>query len=128
MKKILVLVGLLLVVGASSGLYHLREVSAQSAVGSSFRYESGMFATNAGDGISVNVENLGSSNHTYRVIVSEAPGSASPILVLDTGTLTLLANQQTHVDYVVLPPGDNYVVEVTTDTDKINICIRVPYS
>jgi hypothetical protein len=92
---------------------------AQSLTSHNIRYQRGMFILLTDDFLKINLANLDSSSHTYRVIVYGTVGGSSLSSISDSGSLTVSAGSGTHYDYPVTSGGNDYSVEITVDSDKV---------
>lgn len=102
-------------------------VKAQSLTSQSIRYESGLFWATASDGIAGYVVNYDSSSHNYRVIISYYNGGTTPTTLVDTGTTSVAGGATRAVGGYTVPGGvtDNFLVEITVDSDRVVPTISV---
>lgn len=118
-KKMLVLLASLLVV---AGLF---KIQAQTLTSRNIRYESSAIWVQNADDIKANLQNQDSVSHNYRVVMYSL-STGSFVSVSDTGTLSISSGQALHSDYVSSTTSPNdYAVEITTDSEKVNISLYI---
>jgi hypothetical protein len=109
-----------------SGFVYLHQGEARPA-SSSFQYESGLFLLNPSDYLKVNLANVDTIAHSYRVVVFGTTNGAPLNTVLDTGTLAIPAGQGMKAEYFVPSTvgGNDYGVEITVDSDTVISTVAV---
>ena len=117
MKKVVLALAVLALIGTS--VYVSRVLAAPPV--RPITFESGLTGVDTGEIVGEWLENIDTVAHNFRVVIRQVPANSTPIVVSDSGILSIAAGQGTHWDYA-LPsdaPGNDYDLEIDVDSHKM---------